>query len=189
SPEDGQDLTQQFFSVFLEKKYFGLANRERGRFRSFLVASFKHFLANEFKRGRTIKRGGQYAFVSWDETQAEARYGNEPACETTPDALFEHAWALTLLEKVMKDLHREYASAGKDRLFAALEVFLSGEKTETTYAEIGEGLRLSESAVKMSVSRLRRRYGQLLRAEIANTVIDAASVEDELRHLLSALSR
>jgi DNA-directed RNA polymerase specialized sigma24 family protein len=189
SPPDGQDLTQRFFAVFLEKKHFGLANRDRGRFRCFLLASFKHFLTNEYHRNRTTKRGGQYAFVSWDEVQAETHYRNEPACEASPDKLFERAWVLTLLEKVMKDLQQEYVRAGKGKVFDALEVFLSGEKSESTYAEIGEGLQMGESAVKMAVSRLRYRYGETLRSEIAHTVAGTTSVEDELRHLLGALNR
>ena len=188
SPPDGQDLTQQFFAGFLEKKYFGLANPDRGRFRSFLLASFKHFLANEYHRSQTARRGGQYAFVSWDETEAETYYGNEPAHETSPDKLFERAWVLTLLEKVVKDLQQEYVGAGKGKIFDALHVFLSGEKSESTYAEIGEGLQMSESAVKMAVSRLRQRYGEKLRSEIAHTLTGSARVEDELRHLLAALS-
>jgi RNA polymerase sigma-70 factor (ECF subfamily) len=189
SPPDGQDLTQQFFAVFLEKGYFGRANPDRGRFRCFLLASFKHFLTNEYHRSRAAKHGGQCTFVSWDEANAEAHYRNEPACETSPDKLFEQTWALTLLEKVMKDLQKEYVHAGKDRVFDTLQVFLSGEKSEATYKEIGEGLQMGESAVKMAVSRLRHRYGAMLRSEIAHTVAGSASVEDELRDLLGALSR
>lgn len=189
SPPDGQDLTQQFFAGFIEKKYFGLANPDRGRFRCFLLASFKHFLTNEYNRSQTAKRGGEYAFVSWDETAAETHYGHEPAHETSPDRLFERAWVLTLLEKVMKDLQQEYVRAGKGNVFDALQVFLSGEKAESTYAEIGAPLQMSESAVKMAVSRLRQRYGEKLRSEIAQTVTGPTNVEDELRHLLGALSR
>ena len=189
SPPDGQDLTQQFFATFLEKKYFGLANPDRGRFRCFLLASFKHFLTNEYHRSRAAKHGGRCTFVSWDDANAEAHYRNESACETSPDKLFEQTWALTLLEKVMKDLQKEYIHAGKGRIFDALQVFLSGEKSEATYKEIGVGLLMSESAVKMAVSRLRHRYGAMLRSEIAQTVAGPASVEDELRDLLGAVSR
>lgn len=185
---DAQDLTQQFFAVFLEKKYFGLANQDRGRFRSFLLGSFKHFLANEYHRSRAAKRGGAYAFVSWDETEAEKHYGNEPACELTPDKLFEQAWAFRLLQKVMENLRAEYGRTRKTQIFEALEVFLTGQKSDVTYKAIGERLNMSESAVKMSVSRLRQRYGELLRSEVAQTVTEPANVEDELRHLMSALS-
>jgi RNA polymerase sigma-70 factor (ECF subfamily) len=187
-PEDGKDLTQQFFAGFLEKKYFGLANPERGRFRCFLLASFKHFLANEYNRNHTAKRGGRCTFVSWDEAQAESHYRHEPISGASPDKLFERAWVLTLLDRVMKELRQEYARAGKGRIFDALQVFLSGEKAETTYKEIGEELQMGESAVKMAVSRLRHRYGELLRSEVAHTVTGADRVEDELRHLIGALS-
>ena len=186
--EDGQDLTQQFFAGFLEKKYFGLANPDRGRFRCFLLSSFKHFLANEYHRSQTAKRGGRYAFVSWDETEAEAHYRNESASEASPDNLYEHAWALTLLEKVTRALQQEYTRDGKAQVFDALQIFLSGEKSELTYVEIGAGLGMSESAVKMAVMRLRRRYGELLRAEIAHTLTSPARIDEELRHLLAALS-
>lgn len=189
NPSDGQDLTQQFFSVFLEKKYFGMADPDRGRFRSFLLSSFKHFLANEYHRGRAARRGGRCSFISWDAAGTEERYRHEPASDTTPDKVFERAWALTLLEKVMLDLRSEYTTVGKENLFNALQVFLSGEKSETTYVEIGQRLEMGESAVKMSVLRLRRRYGELLRSEIAHTVTGASNVEEELRHLRSALSR
>jgi len=188
-PSDGQDLTQQFFAVFLEKNYFGLADPDRGRFRSFLLASFKHFLANEHYRIRAAKRGGRCTFVPWDEAVVEAHYRNELATEASPDKLFEHAWALTLLEKVMKDLQQEHVCLGKAKVFEALQVFLTGDKSEATYEEIGKGLQMSESAVKMAVSRLRRRYGERLRGEIAHTVADPAVVEEELRHLVGALSR
>ena len=188
SPPDGQDLTQQFFATFLEKKYFGLANPERGRFRSFLLASFKHFLANDYHRNRTAKRGGRFAFISLDDT-SETRFRNEPAGEASPDKLFEQTWVLTLLEKVMKDLQQEYVRTGKGSLFDALEIFLSGENSEATYEEIGNGLQMSESAVKMAVSRLRHRYGELLRTEIAHTLTGPTTVEEELRHLMDALRR
>jgi RNA polymerase sigma-70 factor (ECF subfamily) len=187
-PEDSQDLTQQFFTVFLEKKYFGLANPDRGRFRNFLLASFKHFLANEYHRARTRKRGSAHRFISWDAADTEEHYQREPATNTSPDKLFDQAWVLALLEKVMKELRQEYARTGKGRIFDALQVFLSGEKSETTYKEIGEPLQMGESAVKMAVSRLRQRYGSLLRAEIAHTLTGPERVEEELRHLIGALS-
>jgi RNA polymerase sigma factor (sigma-70 family) len=188
NPPDGEDLTQQFFAGFLERNYFGLAHPDRGRFRSFLLSSFKHFLANEYHRSRAARRGGRFTFVPWDEADPEAHYRGEPACEASPDKLFERTWVLALLEKVMKDLQQEYARAGNEKVFNTLEVFLSGEKSEATYVQIGAGLQMSESAIKMAVLRLRRRYGELLRTEIAHTVTGRGSVEDELRHLLGAMS-
>lgn len=187
SPPDGEDLTQQFFAAFLEKKYFSLADRDRGRFRSFLLASFKHFLANEYHRSQTAKRGGRCSIVSWDAADTEERYRQEPASETSPDKLFARTWALLLLDKVMKDLAQEFARAGKEQIFDALQVFLSGEKSAASYAEIGANLQMGESAIKMAVSRLRQRYGEKLRNEIAQTLTGDTSVEDELRHLISAL--
>jgi RNA polymerase sigma-70 factor (ECF subfamily) len=187
APPDGEDLTQQFFAGFLEKKYFGLADPDRGRFRSFMLACFKHFLANEYHRGRAAKRGGGARVISWDAADTEERYRLEPSSETTPDRLFDRTWVLTLLGKVMKDIQQEYLHAGKGKVFEALEVFLSGDKSEATYAEVGKGVQMSESAVKMAVSRLRQRYGEKLRGEIANTVSGSAGVEEELRHLFSAL--
>jgi len=188
TPPDGEDLTQQFFAGFLEKKYFGLANPDRGRFRSFLLASFKHFLANEYHRSHAAKRGGGARVISWDAADTEERYRLEPASETTPDRLFDRTWVITLLEKVMKELQQEYVLAGKGSVFDGLQVFLSGDKSEATYARVGERLQMTESAVKMAVSRLRQRYGARLRGEIANTVAGPAAVEEELRHLFSTLS-
>lgn len=189
SSPDGEDLTQQFFAVFLAKNSWASATPERGRFRNFLLASFKHFLANEYNRSQSAKRGGRHAFVSWEEMEAEANYQHEPGEGFTPERLFDQAWAFTLLGHAMKKLQTEYTSVGKQPLFDALQVFLTGEKTELTYEEIGANLKMGESAVKMAVSRLRQRYGQMLRREIAHTVADPALVEDELRHLLGVVSR
>jgi RNA polymerase sigma factor (sigma-70 family) len=190
SPPDAQDVTQQFFAAFLEKKYFAMANPERGRFRSFLLKSFKHFLTNEYHRAHAAKRGGKCTFVSWDETEAEKQYVEEPpATELPPDKLFEQAWALAVLQKVMENLRQEYLRAGKKQIFEALEGFLSGQSSDMTYKEVGERLTMTESAIKMAASRLRQRYGELLRGEIAHTVAEPAGVEDELRHLLAAVSR
>ena len=189
TPPDGEDLTQQFFAAFLAKNSFAVATPDRGRFRNFLLASFKNFLANEHQRSQTIKRGGRFAFVSWDEVEPEANYQNESSHGFTPEGLYDQAWAFTLLGKAMKSLQADYASAGKSGVFGALQTFLTGEETEITYAEIGVTLQMSESAVKMAVSRLRQRYGQMLRQEIAHTVADPAWVEDELRHLVGVMNR
>ncbi|HXJ61748.1 MAG TPA: sigma-70 family RNA polymerase sigma factor [Verrucomicrobiae bacterium] len=187
-PPDGEDLTQQFFSVFLAKSSFAVATPDRGRFRNFLLASFRHFLANEHHRNRTAKRGGKFSIVSWDEIEPEARYQSEPMVGVTPEKLYEQTWAVTLLGKVAKDLQSEYVASGKGRIFDALHVYLTGDKADLTYEEIGATLQMGESAVKMAVSRLRQRYGLMLRHEIAHTVTDPASVEDELRHLVGVLS-
>lgn len=189
SPADSEDLTQQFFASFLERNSFAAASPERGRFRSYLLASFKNFLANEHHRRMTTKRGGRFAFVSIDDSQLETHFQNEPADHASPERQYDHAWAITLLAKVAADLKAEYESAEKSALFAALQVFLTGAKGEVGYEAIGANLGLSESAVKMAVLRLRRRYGELLRREITQTLNDPRSVEDELRHLLEAITR
>jgi RNA polymerase sigma-70 factor (ECF subfamily) len=186
---DGEDLTQQFFAVFLAKNSFAAATPDRGRFRSFLLASFKHFLANEHHRSQAVKRGGNFAFVPWDEIEPETRYRAEPADGSTPERLFDQTWALTLLDRVMRELQGEYASAGKGPTFDELQVFLTGEKADATYEEIGVRLQMSESAVKMAVSRLRQRYGQMLRREVMHTVTNPAEAEDELRHLVGVMGR
>jgi RNA polymerase sigma-70 factor (ECF subfamily) len=127
--------------------------------------------------------------LSWDEAEAEEHYRGERRNEASPDKLYEHAWALTLLDKVMKDLQQECVRCGKTKLFETLQIFLTGEDSESTYEDIGQALNMGESAVKMAVLRLRRRYGEMLRNEIAHTVADPTLVEDELHQLMSALSR
>lgn len=189
SPADSEDLTQHFFASFLEHNSFAAATPERGRFRNYLLTSFKNFLANEHYGRMTAKRGGRFAFVSMDDTALETHFQNEPADHSTPERHFDHAWAMTLLAKVARDLKAEYDSAGKADVFAVLQVFLTGAKGDSSYETIGAGVGLSESAVKMAVMRLRRRYGELLRREIAQTLNDPRGVEDELRHLLEAISR
>ena len=187
SPPDGEDLTQKFFAGFLERNSFASAKRDRGRFRNFLLASFKNFLANEHHRRTTVKRGGRMAFLSLDDSNFESVYQGELADHATPEHQYDHAWALTLLGKVMKDLKAEYEAAAKLDLFNAIQIFLTGEKSEIGYAQLGENLGMTEAAVRMSVMRLRQRYGQMLRSEIAATLNDLTGVEDELRHLLQAL--
>lgn len=188
SPADSEDLTQQFFAGFLERKSFESADPERGRFRNYLLASFKNFLANEHHRRTTAKRGGRFAFVSLDDTQLETHFQNEPSHHVTPEHQYDHAWAMTLLGKVARDLKAEYQAAGKAAAFDTLEVFLTGGRSDSGYDTISASLGVSESAVKMAVMRLRQRYGLLLRREIAQTLNDPSGVEDELRHLLQALS-
>lgn len=188
-PADSEDLTQQFFASFLERNSFAAAKPERGRFRNYRLASFRNFLANEHHRRTTAKRGGRFAFVSMDDTALETHFQSEPADPSTPERRFDYAWAMTLLSKVAGDLQAEYDSAGKADIFAALQVFLTGATGDVGYETVGAGVGMSESAVKMAVMRLRRRYGELLRREIARTLNDPLGVEDELRHLLEAVAR
>ena len=189
SAEDAKDLTQEFIARFIEKKYLKLADRDRGRFRSFLLTSLKHFIINEWRKHQTAKRGGGAVPISIDEEDAEGRYTTELVSpEMPPDKLFERRWALALLDQVLVRLRQEYSEAGKTALFNELKAFVWGEKSALPQAEIAARLGLTENAVSVAVFRLRRRYGELLRAEIANTVALASDIDDELRHLLGAIS-
>src|SRR5436190_3040522 len=170
SPHDAQDLTQEFFARLIEKNYLGDVDREKGRFRSFLLASLKHFLANEWDKAKAVKRGGDQSFVSLNSESAETRYSLEPADTLSADKIFERRWALTLLEQVLARLREEYSDTGKTALFDRLKDCLTGDRSSLPYAELGSKAGMSEGAVKVAVHRLRRRYRDLLREEIANTV-------------------
>lgn len=189
SPEDSQDLTQGFFAQLLEQHRLGAANQQRGRFRTFLLSSLSHFLANEWDRARARKRGGGIVVVPLQADSAEARYGAEPVDHHTPEHSFEKRWALALLENVLQRLGREYASAGKNDLFAVLNPCLVGDRTAQPYADLALKLGLSESGVKSTVHRLRHRYRQLLRDEIAQTVTCEHEVDEELNYLFTVLAR
>ncbi len=188
SPEDAQDLTQEFFTRFLQRKYFQLADRERGRFRSFLLTSLKHFLVNEWERATAQKRGGGMAQVPMDTVVAESLYSQELSHELSADKLYERNWALAMLTRVRDRLQREYAQQGKGERFAQLERFLPGQRDEVTYAQAARLLGLPEGTIKSDVNRLKKRYRELLRAEIANTVLTSEEIDDELRHLIAIIS-
>ena len=186
TPEDAQDVTQAFLFHLLSNHALSKVNPAKGRFRSFLLASLNHFLANEWDKARTQKRGGGAVLISLDD--AETRYVAEPREGLSPERIFESHWALALLAQVNLRLHSEYCSAGKDTLYKALEIYLAGEKGLPPYRETAEPLGLSVDAFKKAVERLRRRYGQLLREEIAHTVHDPAEVDEEIRYLRTVLS-
>lgn len=188
SPEEAQDLTQGFFAVLLEKNYVGDANRNRGRFRTFLLTAFDHFLCNDWARRKTLKRGGDVRFVAWQAGEAEELYQREPVDQLTPEKLFDRRWALNLLEKAVALLKKEFRRAGKADVFTELEPFLSGEKHPASYHEVAAKLSMTEGAVRVAVHRLRTRYGELLRQEIGRTLADAKDVDDELRHLFAVLA-
>ena len=187
SPHDAQDLTQAFFARVLERSLVKEADPARGRFRSFLLTSLKNFLADEWDKAQAQKRGGGQPSFSWDEPSAETRYELEPAHEINAEKLFERRWALTLLEQALKRLEAEYAALGKQRLFDELHIVLLGEKGSLTYAEVGARLAMTEGTVKVAAHRLRRRYRELVRAEIAHTVASPGEIDDEIRHLFAAL--
>ncbi|HAB19960.1 MAG TPA: ECF-type sigma factor [Verrucomicrobiota bacterium] len=188
SSEDAQDLTQEFFARLLGKKYLQLADRERGRFRSFLLKSLQHFLVNEWIRGQAQKRGGGCNVFSLDEEAAERLYREEPATELPSESLYDKRWAVTLLDRAMNRLGADYAAAGKRALFDQLKGLLLTEGSAEAYREAGHAADLSEGAVKVAVHRLRQRFREAVRAEIAQTVATPAEVDEELRCLMAAMS-
>ena len=188
SPEDAEDLTQGFFASLLEKKALRGVEPDKVKFRSFLLALLKNFLANDWDRKHAAKRGGGHQLVSWDDESAEARYLREPSHEATPEILYEQSWALTVIDAVSQRLRDEYAANGKAELFAALQDQLIGAEDADSYAQLALQLRMKEGAVRMAVLRLRRYFKSLLRAEIAQTVADPADLEEELRHLVAAIA-
>lgn len=187
-PHDAEDLTQEFFARFLEKKFLADVHRERGRFRSFLLAALKHFLANEGDRARAHKRGGRCKFISLDERAAERRYALEPREDLSADKIYERRWALTLLDQVLSRLKGEFADAGKAEQFERLKIFLSVGRSAAPYSAVAAQLRTTEEAVKVAVHRLRKRYRELLREEIAQTVAGRDEIEEEIRHIIAVLS-
>jgi len=189
NPTEAEDLTQGFFARLLEKNYLASVTPGVGRFRSFLLASLKHFLANEWDRAQTAKRGGGKVIFSLDDQDPEARYQFEPVENVTPETLFEQRWALTVLERVLTRLRQEFVTTEKAELFDQLKIFISTDEPGCSYAEVSTRTGLKEGTAKVAVHRLRRRYGELLRAEISNTVSEPDEVEAEVRHLISVLSR
>lgn len=185
SPEDAQDLTQEFFARLLEKNWIGNADQSKGRFRTFLLVVLKRFLANEWDRQHAQKRGGFQPVVSIDQESAESRLAAEIAAGDQPDTLFDRHWALTLLERTMARLREEYVATGRAKLFEHLQSCLARNESASPYAEIAAQLNLTEAAVKMAMHRLRARYREILRAEIADTVAAPEEIEEELRHLFS----
>lgn len=184
-PADAEDLTQGFFARLLEKDYLKSAAREKGRFRTFLLVAFKRFLANEWDREHARKRGGFASTISIEQELAESRFAAEPAHRLQPDVLFDRQWATALIECVMARLQEEYLASGRAKLFEYLRGCLAREESGLPYAEIASRLKLTEAAVKMAVQRLRARYREILRAEIAHTVSSPEEIEEEIRHLFS----
>jgi len=185
-----EDLTQQFFARFLEKKFYRLADRERGRFRSFLLVAVKNFLLNELERMSAQKRGGGKAPLSIDETLPDEDTPRiEIADERTAERGYELNWALTLLARSRDKLAAEYRADGKADRFEILEQLLPGEESGLTYAEVAKRLGLAEGTIKSDMHRLKARYRELLRVEVAHTVATPAEIDDELRHLLTVVGQ
>jgi RNA polymerase sigma-70 factor (ECF subfamily) len=189
SPEDAQDLTQEFFARLLEHKWVARADRQRGRFRSFLLSAMGHFLSDEWDKARAQKRGGGATPIPLQLDTAETRYGHEPADNVTPEQIYERRWALALLQEVLRQLRAEYEQEGRSELFAALHPCLVGERTALPYADLAAKLGISEGTVKSAVHRLRQRYRAILRNEIAQTVAEPGDVDEELRHLFVVVAR
>jgi RNA polymerase sigma factor (sigma-70 family) len=186
-PEDAQDATQEFFARFLQKNYFGLADPARGRFRSFLLCCLKNFLTERHRHDVRLKRGGGQTVLSLDSQAAEERFLAEPADNSTPETIYDKRCALMLLERALGRLGEELATAGHAARFAELKSHLSGERGGRPYAEISQRLGMSEGAVKVAVHRLRERYRELLRDEVAQTLANRDDVDDELRHLIATI--
>ena len=186
--EDARDLTQAYFASLLEKEYLDDYEPSRGRFRVFLRTSVRHFLSKERDKRMAVRRGGETQILSLDTSDVEGRYSLEPADRSTPEEMFERRWTLTILERVLDQLRREQAEAGLRVQFERLQGFLTGEETETSYRDMAAELRTSEGAIKMAIHRLRQRFGQLLRGEIAETVSSPDQVDDEVKHLLGVIA-
>ena len=186
SSDDAQDLTQAFLARIIETGGFASADPERGRFRSYLLGAMKHFLANEWHRTQTQKRGGRVQLVEWDTLDPEGRYAGASQSSDDPEHLFDREWALETIASALRALGDEMAEAGKSEQFEALRGSLTGED-EVPRKETAERLNMSEGAVKVAVHRLRRRYGELLRATIADTVSNETDLEDEMRYLVEVL--
>jgi RNA polymerase sigma-70 factor (ECF subfamily) len=183
-----EEHTQAFFARLLERRGLRLADPKRGKFRSFLLAALKHFLANEAKRARARKRGGPQKALRLDFQSAESQYALEPADRLSPEKLFERSWALTVLNQTMGRLETESKTANKHRLFERLKIYLTTDKGAVPYKQVAQELQMSEGAVKVAVYRLKKQYRRLLRDEIAQTVTSEEEIDQEIRDLFAALA-
>jgi DNA-directed RNA polymerase specialized sigma24 family protein len=187
--EEAKDLTQEFFYRLIEKEFLRIADRERGRFRTFLLACVEHFLAHERRKGQTLKRGGRYTFVPLDGAPGDDSYVAEPVDGMSPDKLFDQRWAWTLLEQAHEQLKQDYVAGGRTAQFEALEAFLSGAtEAPDSYAEAGARCGLTEGAARQAAFRMRCRFGELLRMGVAQTVANPQDLEAELSHFRAVLS-
>lgn len=184
-----EDLTQGFLAMLLERRDLARADPERGRFRSFLLTALKHFLINEREREQALKRGGTGRRLSLDFPDTESKFSLEPAVHAPPETVFERQWALTLLERVRHLLQTEYVSTGRQTLYSRLEGLLTGAGLDQKYSVVAEELAISEGAVKVAAHRLRQRFGELLRQEIAQTVASPDEIDAEIRDLFQALRK
>lgn len=187
NPQDSEDLTQEFFARLLERNWVGRADREKGRFRSFLITAMKRFLADEWDKAHAQKRRSGAPLLPLQFDTAETRLSHEPADQVTPEQTYERRWVLTLLDEVLNRLQREYEQDSKAEIFTELNPCLVGDRASLPYAELAKRMNVTEGTVKATVFRLRQRYRQLLRDEIAQTVAEPNEVDEELRHLFTVL--
>ena len=186
-PEESRDLTQGFFAEFLEKDLLAEVDPDKGRFRSYLLATLRHFLSHERDRERALKRGGGTTTLSLDVEAGEARYSMQPTEAMTPVDVFEHRWAMTVLDRAMDRLGTESKETSNGQQFQILRQYLTSANPQVLYGEAAKDLGMSEGAIRTAVHRLRKRYGQALRAEIAETVANPADTDEEVRHLLATV--
>ncbi|MBE0544229.1 MAG: sigma-70 family RNA polymerase sigma factor [Verrucomicrobia bacterium] len=186
-PADAEDLVQGFIAHLLAREFFQVADPDKGRFRSYLLASLNHFVADAAALAGRLKRGAGHPLLSLDATLAEQRYAQEPADPGDPQQLFERRWALTLLDTVLQRLETEAAESGRASLFRQIKDVLLGDRSGVRYAELAPQLGLSEAALTMTVHRLRRRYRELVREEIAHTVSRPVEIDEEMRYLFRVL--
>ena len=188
---DAEDLTQGFFARVLEKNYLAQVDRQKGRFRSFLLACLRHFLSDQQDHAKAAKRGGRCIFIPLETQSAEDRHRQEPMDEMNAEKIFERHWALTLLEYAEARLRQEYEAAGKAPLYEHLKIFRAGAEPKSllTYAELGSQLNMTESAIGCAAARLRRRFRELVRDEVARTVTHSSEIDEEIRYLIAVISR
>lgn len=189
TPHDAQDLTQEFFARLLEKDWLLAASPANGRFRTFLLMALKRFMAKEWHRSIALKRGGAQCPLPLDTTDAERRYAGEPVTSLAPDEIYERRWAMTLLDQALAQLGKEFSAAGKAEEFECLKHWLAADRGEIPYSDLALVLRGSEGAARVAVHRMRKRFRQLFREMIANTVAEGEDVEKELRYLVAVLSQ
>ena len=189
SAHDAQDLTQAFFCRLLEKRWLESADRERGRLRTFLLTMLKNFMCNEWRRATAQQRGGGLAQVPFDTEFAESRYTSEPGPELAAAAAFDRQWALTLLDLTMNRLRSEFAATGRSGDFETLKSCLTAQRGSLDYAGLGAQLGMNEGAARVAVHRLRKRFREIYREEISQTLADKADLDGELRHLAAALAQ
>ncbi len=189
TPHDAQDLTQEFFARLLQKNYLASVGREKGKFRSFLLAALNHFLADERDRAKAAKRGGGLTLISLDEETAENHYRPDAASQLAPDQIYEKRWATTLLEQAYAKVQEEFIAAGKRGTFEKLKGFLADGTETGDYTVLAGELGMSANTVAVTVRRLRLRYRELVRAEIAHTVASPDEIKDEMRHLFAVLAQ